>query len=101
METLNVEFLKRPKGTIGFWVRCSRTKKTASMAAARPSSPSTSGEVQEWSRVMDSAIINGIRPAISATAPGKSISRIDALERTNGMVAATSRTATMPTGRLT
>ena len=71
------------------------------MTADPMSRPSTSGEVQAWSLVMESATIRGIKPATSAAAPGKSMSRTDAFERTKGRVAATIKTATMPIGRLT
>src|SRR5439155_16743186 len=101
IETLKVEFLKSEKGTIGWSLRISIKKKTARMTAATASRLSTSGEVQPWSRVIESATIRGTRPATNAAAPGKSMSRIDADERTYGIVTRTRRTAIRPTGRLT
>ena len=101
IETLKVESLKSPKGTIGWSVRNSRMKKTIRRRAAAASRPMTSGEVQAWSRVIDSATISGTSPPIRAAAPGKSMSRMEADERTNGIVAATISTAIRPTGRLT
>ena len=81
IETLKVEFLKSWKGTIGWSDRSSTRKNTASMTAASASRPSTWGELQAWSRVIESATISGIRPATSAPAPGKSMSRREAVER--------------------
>src|SRR5207244_6944757 len=86
IETLKVASLKRRNGTMGLSVRCSSTKKRTSMTADPISRPSTSGEVQAWSLVMESATIRGIKPATSAAAPGKSMSRTDALERTKSRI---------------
>src|SRR6266566_4713158 len=80
METLKVEFLKSEKGTIGWSVRSSTMKKMARRRAAAANSPRTSGDVQPWSRVIESATISGTRPAISKPAPGKSMSRMEAEE---------------------
>ena len=81
IETLKVEFLKRLKGTIGWSERNSRRKNPISITAATASRLRTWKEVQAWSRVIESATIRGTSPAIKATAPGKSMSRMEADER--------------------
>jgi len=75
--------------------RVSITKKMARMTAASASRP----RIREKSavvRVIESATIRGTSPPTSAAAPGKSMSRIEAEDRTYGMVARTRRTAIRP-----
>src|SRR5437016_4788020 len=101
VDTANVGFFQRSKGTTGCGVRRSRTKKTTAITAATASSERTSNEVNSWSRVMESATRSGTRVAASANAPAKSISRHEALWTTIGRVMTQTATARTPTGTLT
>src|SRR3981189_2211605 len=78
MDTLKVASLKSEKGTIEWSLRISITKKTARMTAASASRPKTSGEVQPWSRVIESATISGTRPPANAVGAQKADAQIEA-----------------------
>jgi len=101
IETAKARFLKSANGTIGSLTRCSMMKNATSMAKPKPSRPRTWNEVHPWSFATESATSTGISPAASAADPMKSMSRQDALVRTNGRKAATTRTPRRPTGRFT
>src|SRR5215469_1756064 len=101
-EIANWLVLKSSKGTTGFRAqRISTTKNPDSMTAAPTSRASTSGEVQEWSWVIERPTSRGMTPAASIAAPAKSISLHETFDRTYGSAASVTATARIPTGTLT
>ena len=82
-EIANWLWRKRSNGTTGCCAQRVSTRKNAtSITPANASRPSTSGEVQEWSLVIERPTRSGITPAARVAVPRKSISRQVALERT-------------------
>ena len=101
IDTAKTRFLKRRKGTMGSLTRCSMTKKAISMAMPNAIKPSTSKDVQPCWLASERETRSGIRPATSAPAPQKSMSRQEAVVRTNGRKLSTTSTPRIPTGRFT
>ena len=101
VDTANVGFFQRSKGTTGCGVRRSMMKKITAMIAETSSRPRTSGELKSWSRVIESAMSIGTSVAASVIAPAKSMSRHDALCTTDGSVTKQTATARIPTGTFT